>query len=469
MQVSTVRYQELNHEFRIDSEYYREEVLNRLDILKRRNQDKLSALVDFVIGPFGSTVKVENYTEKSKYKYVRNRDIGDFRIEDDDPAFIPKDVYDSLPRFHIRDQDLLITVVGTLGKVAMATPEDARSIFSCKSTLLRSKTINPFYLLAYLNSDTGRLFSLRGKRGVIQEGLNLSDLKEIEVFIPSRNYQLMVEGVIKRAFVSIDRSTVLFAQSQELLLSELGLAGWRPKRQLAFVGSYSDVRRAGRTDAEYFQPRYEEIVNAIKNYTGGWDTLENLVQLKDKNFKPENRTKYKYIELANIGGNGEIADCMVELGQDLPSRARRRVAPGDVVVSSIEGSLSSIALIDAEYHHALCSTGFHVICSQQINAETLLVLLKSVVGQLQLKKGCSGTILTAINKDELSKLVLPVLPEVKQTQIQERITESFNLRKRSKHLLESAKRAVDVAIEQDEQAAIDWLEDQTAESQFGQS
>ena len=41
----------------------------------------------------------------------------------------------------------------------------------------------------------------------------------------------------------------------------------------------------------------------------------------------------------------------------------------------------------------------------------------------------------------------------------EKVIESFDLRKKSKHLLECAKRAVEIAIEQDEQKAIDWLED----------
>ena len=40
----------------------------------------------------------------------------------------------------------------------------------------------------------------------------------------------------------------------------------------------------------------------------------------------------------------------------------------------------------------------------------------------------------------------------------QKVVESFNLRKHAKHLLEHAKRAVEIAIEQDEQTAIDWLE-----------
>ena len=129
-----------------------------------------------------------------------------------------------------------------------------------------------------------------------------------------------------------------------------------------------------------------------------------------------------------------------------------------MIVSSIEGSLGSIALITEEYDNALCSTGFHVVESDVLNSETLLVLLKSSIGQLQLKKGCSGTILTAINKEEFSKIAVPKIRAEKQTEIQQKVLESFSLRDQAKHLLEHAKRAVEIAIEQDEQAAIDWLE-----------
>ena len=131
-------------------------------------------------------------------------------------------------------------------------------------------------------------------------------------------------------------------------------------------------------------------------------------------------------------------------------------------MSSIEGSLPSIALIDADYDQALCSTGFHVINSPTLNSETLLVLMKSIVGQLQLKKGCSGTILTAINKKAFSQIVLPRIAAETQAKIQEKVKESSALRQESKRLLECAKRAVEMAIEEDEQTAIAWMENDTS-------
>ncbi|MDE0317886.1 MAG: restriction endonuclease subunit S, partial [Candidatus Poribacteria bacterium] len=293
--------------------------------------------------------------------------------------------------------------------------------------------------------------------GVTRPALDYSAIKSFLIPDLDKQFQDVIALCCRRAEKLRKDSKKYYDQTQTVLLTELGLADWQPEQQRTFVKNFSDTERAGRIDANYFQPRYDDIVNAIREYLGGWNTLENLASLKDSNFNPDAEREYKYIELANIGRNGEITNCMVEQGESLPTRARRKIVAGDVIVSSIEGSLESIALITEEYDSALCSTGFHVVQSDMLNSETLLVFLKSRVGQLQLKKGCSGTILTAINKEEFSKMAVPKIRVEKQTEIQQKVLKSFSLRDQARHLLEYAKRAVEISIEQDEQTAIDWL------------
>ncbi len=128
------------------------------------------------------------------------------------------------------------------------------------------------------------------------------------------------------------------------------------------VVQYSQVKKVCRTDAEYFQPQYESISRGIQSYSGGCDPLDNLVDVSDAKYQPKKKQTYQYIELANING-GEITGCTEDEGQNLPARARQKVSAGDVIVSSIEGSLDSIALVGDEYDNALCSTGFHVVKS----------------------------------------------------------------------------------------------------------
>ena len=76
---------------------------------------------------------------------------------------------------------------------------------------------------------------------------------------------------------------------------------------------------------------------------------------------------------------------------------------------------------------------------------------------MQLKKGCKGTILTAISKDELSKIVLPKIDSETQNKIKEKIAEMYETKKLSKSLLEIAKRGVEMAIEKNEEEAGKWI------------
>ena len=103
-------------------------------------------------------------------------------------------------------------------------------------------------------------------------------------------------------------------------------------------------------------------------------------------------------------------------------------------------------MITNEYNDALCSTGFYVLKSDIINPETLIVLFKSKPIQELLKKGCSGTILTAINKTELQKIDLPLIENEIQMEIAEKIKTSYEEKAKAKSLFEEAKKKVEESI-----------------------
>ena len=63
-----------------------------------------------------------------------------------------------------------------------------------------------------------------------------------------------------------------------------------------------------------------------------------------------------------------------------------------------------------------------------------------------------------LDDDDILNFPIPFLPRYKQDEIKKKVIESFNLRKGAKDLLECAKRTVEIAIEQNEQTAIDRLE-----------
>jgi len=104
--------------------------------------------------------------------------------------------------------------------------------------------------------------------------------------------------------------------------------------------------------------------------------------------------------------------------------------------------------------------------TDKINNEYLTLVLNSILTQEQVNRDVGGSIILHWRPDQVRETVIPILPDQKQLEIQNKITESFNLRKQSKHLLESAKKAVEMAIEQDEETAIQWLKSEVHEMQI---
>ncbi|MBN4054762.1 restriction endonuclease subunit S, partial [Nitrospira defluvii] len=463
MQIAILKKSDVHREnvtYRIDAEFFQKDYLDAIKSVEKNNYLYVEEISSWVTqGPNPSFCE-------DGIPCLTGRNINKGEVSYINPDYVNDDEYKKLSRYQLSVGDTLITLKGkgSIGKVGYVT-DDRAAIFTRDVGVIRPSNIDSGFLNIYFLCKYGKLLVDRGETGGTgQSTLTTSYLKSIPV--PRFSNEEQIGKILKEVERLKKRSSRIYKEALSLLLSEIGLTYWQPKHQLTFIKNYSDTQQAGRIDAEYYQPKYEEIINAIKSYSGGWDTLDELLTLKNKNFKPKDKEQYKYMELANIAGNGEITDCMLEEGQDLPTRARRKVATGNVIISSIEGSLTSIALIEQEYNQSLCSTGFHVINSKLFNSETLLVLLKSIVGQLQLKKGCSGTILTAINKEEFKKIILPKVSESKQIEIQKKVIDSFNLRKQSKHLLECAKKAVEIAIEKDEQTAINWLESKTREMQI---
>ena len=96
--------------------------------------------------------------------------------------------------------------------------------------------------------------------------------------------------------------------------------------------------------------------------------------------------------------------------------------------------------------------------TDKIGNEYLTLVLNSILTQEQVNRDVGGSVILHWRPDQVARTLIPILPEEKQVEIQQKVLESFNLRKHAKDLLECAKRAVEIAIEQDEQTAINWLE-----------
>jgi len=467
MNTSIVNYSYVNKKsnLRFDAEYYHPFYLRYEKIIgnKPNNFISLSGL-GLKIDASAFYPSLEPYYSLGDMPFLRVLDINT-KIDYDNCITIPHSIfkkYKTLKKGKLGD--IVITKGGSIGRIGLLEKESAlcRDVIFINSSKLPQRDY--VFLFYYCITDIYQNLLVRSSSMTAQPHLTLTLVKDIPIFRPRDDFKELILKIHLLSEKKYNLSRVLFKKSQKYLVSELGIQDWEPRHTLTFVKNYFDAKEADRIDAEYFQPKYDEIYNIIRQYNHGFDSLENLVEIRDDNYQPEENKIYNYIELADIGNNGEIINHTQAVGLDLPSRARRMVKNKDLIVSSIEGSLDKIAIIPQDHDSSLCSTGFFVMHSDKIEIEVLFIFLKTVAGLLQLKRGCSGTILTAISKNELNKIVVPRLDPHLQNNIKQMITKSFSLNTISNSLLEIAKKGVEIAIEEDEVIAEKWIKSEISKA-----
>src|SRR3989339_1457623 len=263
-QISEIKIGELGLDSRLDAEYYQPFYLQSISAIQSTDGNPLSSFGKFIIGPFGSTIKIEDYVEHSNSRYIRGKDVKNFFVNDLDNAYIPDEKFNKLKHFHVKEKDLLITVVGTLGNVSVVTHDVGNAIFSCKSTIFRSDKILPGYLCVYLNTKYGQGLLIRNERGAVQTGFNLKDLENILVPNFGNDFENKINDIYFKAYALKQKSKLLYAQAEQLLLQGLGLKDFTPKWVAGYETDHDDVLDVARMDAEYFQPRYEIVKNKIR-------------------------------------------------------------------------------------------------------------------------------------------------------------------------------------------------------------
>ncbi|WP_139453173.1 restriction endonuclease subunit S [Campylobacter armoricus] len=456
-----------NESFRIDSEPFKK---SNSHINTNFLYEKLSNIA--LINP--SKTEINNYSKNTFITFLSMQNLGS--------GFIHHREQGRIAEFengytYFAENDILIAKITPCmehGKCAIATGlYNGIGFGSTEFNVFRirdSRFLTEF-VFCYLNRDSIRKIATDNMVGTSgRQRVPTAFYERLLIPIFPLEFQLEIQNLVKDSHKALEESKALYKKAEETLYLELGLDPKNPLQSLldsachfeplgeesrCFSNAQLNISirtlkesflKTGRLDSEYYQSKYEDIEKFIKSYPNGYDSFSNIISNKDSNFTPKNNENYNYIELANIGNNGNINAPISDLGKNLPTRARRMVSKGDIIISSIEGSLSSCALITQEFDKHLVSTGFFVLNSKLLNGETLLVMFKSQIFQEYLKKFPSGTILCAINKEELSNILIPKIDSITQEKIANHIRKSFKLRTEAKALLEDAKAQVEFAI-----------------------
>lgn len=449
LEISVVKFSEIrskNFDFRIDSEYFKKEYILIENLIKKNNCKDLSEL-SFKISD--GTHFTPNYIENG-VKFLSALNVSDnyFDLEAGF-KYISQEEHKSLySRCNPESGDVLLRKVGVGLRKACVVPQNIEefSIF-VSVALIKCKEINPYYLSTYINTSLGQEQLFRFNKGISQPDLHLEDISRLKVPIFPDTFQSKIESIVKSAHAKLEESKSLYSQAEDLLLGELGLKDWRPKNTLHTTKKFSDFAQSGRLDAEYYQPKYDEIEKAIKSYKGGYDIVSNLFN-QNVDVCDYKKTEYNYVEIGDVNvGDGSVSFNKVDTSE-LPDNAKRVLHKNDILISKVRPYRGAVAIIDFEQEDLIGSGAFTVLQEQSsYKKETLQILFRTAVYKDWLLKWNVGSSYPVIKDEDILNLPIPILPEAIQTKIASLIQQSFECKAQSKQLLEDAKRMVESEIE----------------------
>ncbi len=466
MQFSVVTKSALeNIAFRLDPEYYQPNYLHLYKKLLLKNHVALKDISTVTDGiheapRFDSESPINLISAKApKENYFDLSSSGKISVEHDKKN----------PRTRLQINDVILSSTGTIGNCAVA--DESIMPANCDRDVgiirIKNKRYKPRFISTFLLSKYGKFQSIRESTGNVQLHLFIYKIKEIIIPDFSENFQSSIENICSEANKAIICSAEMYYQAEHMLLSELGLLNWKPKHRLSFVKKYSDTDIAGRIDAEYFQPMYEEILNRstgkVKTYKANEIFSFRRGDFIDTKYYCQQKTKRAYLRIKELSNNGTINSSeVIYLNDSFDGSPSNTLKENDIVMAIIGDTIGKSNLILKEFVGSYFSnnTGRFRLrpeAKDSYDAFYLETLFHSIYIQSQIERAKAQTGQPKISDKEVQNILIPCLPLNKQRQIGENIKKAIENKNQSKYLLDIAKRGVEMAIEKDEAIAERWI------------
>ena len=171
-------------------------------------------------GPFGSSLKKDFYVESGFRVYGQEQVIaGDLSLGD---YYIDKTRFEKLKTCEVRAGDILISLVGTFGKVLVVPDEFEPGIINPRLVRLSldPKTVDPYFFSRYFQSPLVKLQMDIHSHGGTMNILNAKNIAALNIPLPPLEEQRRIAAILDKADALRRKRQEAIRLTEELLRSQ---------------------------------------------------------------------------------------------------------------------------------------------------------------------------------------------------------------------------------------------------------
>jgi type I restriction enzyme S subunit len=459
--ISVVPLSELNLANRLDAEHYQPHFIAIIDAVKNKKYKKLSDLVSKTI----TTGHTPSMKEESFYggdvKFIKTDNLRENQIVENFNHYLSDKGANKLKNALLKEDDIIVTIIGAtyevVGRVARVFPDLGRATINQNISLIRP-TIASGYLSCFLMGKYGKQQLHYLSRQTEQVNLNNVEVSDVLVPLASDTFVKKIHETHNKTHELFVSSEKLFKEAEQMLLKEINLEDYKATDENVSIRNFTDCNTGNRFDAEYWQPKYDEIekrVSAIPQ-----KKLSEIVSVKkgvETGSEAYSEEGNLFIRVSDFSIYG-IDEGEKRISEELYTKLKENYRPhkGEVLFTK-DGTIGISFALHEDVEAVVSSAFLRFKPKIKINNDYLALALNSSYCKAQIERMSGGAIIAHLKPDSAMKIKIPMLSDKKQEELAEKMSDALRLRKEAKTLLEKAKRAVEIFVEQDEKEALSFI------------
>lgn len=455
--LSEMNISQLDFADRIDAEYFQPSFLHIAMALDGKGV-KLGSLGKLVCSAFYPPAT--QLYESGDIPFIRGVDVISYPIIDS------KQPFERIPQYFIDQNrtvktvsagDIIITKVGTPCYAGIIN-HDLQYAALTRTVLgiinIDRKLVDPFYLVAFLRSDYGFYQLMREREQQIQLQLTLERVARINVPIPPMDIQNRIGELLQLYYSTLNDSNRMFKEAGDILVRELNISDISPMSKTVYFSNFSSMVASNRFDAEYFQPKYQRIVeNLQSSYPSNIVSVNDVVEILTNGHTPLHHDLTQG-EVTFLTAE-HISDYFVNFQSEKRilythhenELKRTALNIGDILVT-IKGRVGNAAIVEELHGPTNINQDVALLrLRRDIHPYYFVGFLNSPVGKAFVEQICTGQINPFLGLGNLRRIPFPVPSEALMNHIgdaiQLKIREARMLRKHADEVFDEAKSRVD--------------------------